>query len=63
MQASDALELLDMVAGLGEELLEEPMADEASLLCVDASGQAEPLEADLDVARRAVVLRMIVGPA
>ena len=59
-EASDTLELLDMVAGLAHELLKEPMADEATLLCVDSRGRTKPLLAEVMLARRAVSLRVVL---
>ena len=59
-EASDTLGLLDMVAGLAHELLKEPMADEATLLCVDSLGRTKPLLAEVMLARRAVSLRVVL---
>jgi hypothetical protein len=59
-EASDTLELLDMVAELAHELLKEPMADEATLLCVDSRGRTKPLLAEVMLARRAVSLRVVL---
>ena len=61
--ATSALDLLEMVASLAEELLDAPLSEQAILICVDSAGHEKTLTAaeDLSAARRAVSLR-VVGP-
>ena len=63
-EASSALDLLELVAALAEELLDAPLAESAQLICIDAAGGELQFTAadDLAVVRRAAKLRVDAPP-